>query len=85
VKSIAPPTLANFRLWFEYDWQGSEKAFRRALALNPNYAYSGWRCRSRGGSRRRSPQAGSAASSTRPPRRYVGRLNLGEARPRGVP
>ncbi len=36
----AHTSLANFKLWYEYDWKGSEAAFRRALELNPNYAYA---------------------------------------------
>jgi len=36
----AHTSLANFKLWYEYDWKGSEAAFRRALALNPSYAYA---------------------------------------------
>nr|NIO47973.1 tetratricopeptide repeat protein [Candidatus Aminicenantes bacterium] len=29
--------LANTRAWLEYDWEGAEKAYRRAIELNPNY------------------------------------------------
>jgi TolB-like protein/Tfp pilus assembly protein PilF len=36
----AHTSLANFKLWYEYDWAGSEAEFRRAFALNPNYAYA---------------------------------------------
>ena len=36
----AHTSLANFKLWYEYDWQGCEAEFRRALALNPSYAYA---------------------------------------------
>ena len=36
----AHTSLANFKLWYEYDWEGSEAAFRRALELNPSYAYA---------------------------------------------
>jgi TolB-like protein/tRNA A-37 threonylcarbamoyl transferase component Bud32 len=36
----AHTSLANFKLWYEYDWAGAEAEFRRALALNPNYAYA---------------------------------------------
>ncbi len=36
----AHTSVANFKLWYEYDWEGCEAAFRRALALNPNYAYA---------------------------------------------
>ena len=33
-------SLANYKLWYEYAWAGSEAEFRRAIALNPNYAYA---------------------------------------------
>jgi eukaryotic-like serine/threonine-protein kinase len=33
-------SLAVFKAWFEYDWTGSERDFRRAIALNPNYAFA---------------------------------------------
>jgi len=33
-------SLANFKLWYEYDWQNSEAAFRRAIELNPSYAFA---------------------------------------------
>jgi len=36
----AHTTLANFLLWFEYDWAGCEREFRKAMALNPSYAYA---------------------------------------------
>jgi serine/threonine-protein kinase len=36
----AHTSRANFKLWYEYDWKGSEAAFRRALELNPSYAYA---------------------------------------------
>jgi TolB-like protein/Tfp pilus assembly protein PilF len=36
----AHASLANFKLWYEYDWEGSERAFRRAIELNPNYAFA---------------------------------------------
>jgi serine/threonine-protein kinase len=36
----AHTSLANFKLWYEYDWTGSEAEFRRAFALNPNYAFA---------------------------------------------
>jgi TolB-like protein/Tfp pilus assembly protein PilF len=36
----AHASLANFKLWYEYDWAGSEAEFRRAFALNPNYAFA---------------------------------------------
>ena len=31
-------SLANFKIWYEYDWTGAEAEFRRAFALNPSYA-----------------------------------------------
>jgi TolB-like protein/Flp pilus assembly protein TadD len=33
-------SLAIFKSWFEFDWAGSEREFRRAIALNPNYAFA---------------------------------------------
>ncbi len=36
----AHTSLAVFKLFYEYDWEGSEKAFRRAIVLNPNYAFA---------------------------------------------
>jgi serine/threonine protein kinase/TolB-like protein/Flp pilus assembly protein TadD len=33
-------SLANFKIWYEYDWAGAEVEFRRAFALNPNYAFA---------------------------------------------
>ena len=36
----AHTSLGVFKAWFEYDWDGSEREFRRAIALNPNYAYA---------------------------------------------
>ncbi len=30
--------MANVRTWYEWDWEGGEAEFRRAIALNPNYA-----------------------------------------------
>ncbi|HEY6050733.1 MAG TPA: hypothetical protein VIZ58_05740, partial [Thermoanaerobaculia bacterium] len=33
-------SLANFKIWYEYDWAGGEVEFRRAFALNPNYAFA---------------------------------------------
>ncbi len=36
----AHASLANFKLWYEYDWLGSEREFRRAIELNPNYAFA---------------------------------------------
>ena len=34
------PRWPMFKLWYEYDWAGSEAEFRRAFALNPNYAFA---------------------------------------------
>jgi TolB-like protein len=36
----AHTSLAVFKLFYEYDWVGCEREFRRAFALNPNYAYA---------------------------------------------
>ena len=36
----AHTSLAVFRLFYEYDWPACEREFRRAFALNPNYAYA---------------------------------------------
>jgi tetratricopeptide (TPR) repeat protein len=36
----AQTSLAVFKLFYELDWRGSEAAFRKAIALNPNYAYA---------------------------------------------
>ena len=36
----AHTSLAVFKLFYEYDWEGSEVEFRRAIELNPNYAYA---------------------------------------------
>ncbi|HZD03402.1 MAG TPA: hypothetical protein VE173_00745, partial [Longimicrobiales bacterium] len=36
----AHTSLAVFKLFYEFDWAGSEAEFRRALALNPSYAYA---------------------------------------------
>jgi eukaryotic-like serine/threonine-protein kinase len=30
--------LGRVRMWFEWDWEGAERAFRRAIELNANYA-----------------------------------------------
>jgi serine/threonine-protein kinase len=34
----AHATLADLKYLFEWDWSGAERGFRRAIALNPNYA-----------------------------------------------
>ncbi len=36
----AHTSLGVYKAWFEYDWDGSEREFRRAIALNPNYAFA---------------------------------------------
>ena len=36
----AHTSLATFKLFYEHDWEGSEREFRRAIALNPNYAFA---------------------------------------------
>ena len=38
--ALAEPwaSLGAVRWWFEWDWEGAEEAYRRAIALNPNYA-----------------------------------------------
>ena len=36
----AHTSLAVFKLFYEYDWPGCEREFRRAIALNPNYAFA---------------------------------------------
>lgn len=36
----AHTSLAVFKLFYEFDWKGSEAEFRRAIALNPNYAFA---------------------------------------------
>jgi TolB-like protein/Flp pilus assembly protein TadD len=34
----AHASLGNARLWYEFDWPGAERCFKRALELNPSYA-----------------------------------------------
>jgi TolB-like protein len=36
----AHTSLANYYSWYEHNWPNSEKEFRRAIALNPNYAFA---------------------------------------------
>jgi eukaryotic-like serine/threonine-protein kinase len=36
----AHTSLGVFKAWFDYDWEGSERELRRAIALNPSYAYA---------------------------------------------
>ena len=33
-------SLAVYLAWFDYDWDGSEREFQKALAFNPNYAFA---------------------------------------------
>jgi len=35
----AHTSLANYLSWYDHDWAASEIEFRRAIALNPNYAF----------------------------------------------
>ncbi|MBA3317950.1 MAG: protein kinase [Gemmatimonadales bacterium] len=34
----AHAALGNIQMWYDWDWQGAEQSFRRAVALNPSYA-----------------------------------------------
>src|SRR5574341_1260219 len=36
----AHTSLAVFKLFYEFDWVGCEREFRRAMELNPSYAYA---------------------------------------------
>ena len=36
----AHTSLATFKLFYEYDWKGSEREFRRAIELNPSYSFA---------------------------------------------
>jgi eukaryotic-like serine/threonine-protein kinase len=36
----AHTSLATYKLFYEHDWAGSEREYRRAISLNPNYAYA---------------------------------------------
>jgi TolB-like protein/tRNA A-37 threonylcarbamoyl transferase component Bud32 len=36
----AHASLATFKLFYEYDWEGGEREYRRAIDLNPNYAFA---------------------------------------------
>ncbi|MEO5989559.1 MAG: hypothetical protein ABIU54_10655, partial [Candidatus Eisenbacteria bacterium] len=36
----AHTSLATFKLFYEYDWDGCEREFRRAITLNPSYAFA---------------------------------------------
>jgi serine/threonine protein kinase/tetratricopeptide (TPR) repeat protein len=36
----AHASLATYKMFYEYDWTGSEREFRKAIALNSNYAFA---------------------------------------------
>jgi eukaryotic-like serine/threonine-protein kinase len=36
----AHASLATFKMFYEFDWKGSEQEFRKSIALNPNYAFA---------------------------------------------
>jgi serine/threonine-protein kinase len=36
----AHASLATYKLFYEYDWPGCEREFRKAIALNSNYAFA---------------------------------------------
>jgi tetratricopeptide (TPR) repeat protein len=36
----AHTSLGVYKAWFDFDWEGSERELRRAIALNPSYAYA---------------------------------------------
>ena len=36
----AHASLATYKLFYEYDWAGCEREFRKAIALNANYAFA---------------------------------------------
>ncbi len=36
----AHTSLAVYKIWYQFDWAGAELEFRRAFALNPNYAFA---------------------------------------------
>ncbi len=36
----AHASLANFKLWYDYDWAGCERGFRKSFELNPSYAFA---------------------------------------------
>jgi tetratricopeptide (TPR) repeat protein len=36
----AHASLATFKVFYEYDWAGCEREFRRSFALNPSYAFA---------------------------------------------
>jgi TolB-like protein len=36
----AHTSLGTYKAWFDFDWEGGERELRRAVALNPSYAYA---------------------------------------------
>ncbi|MEO5799556.1 MAG: protein kinase [Gemmatimonadales bacterium] len=38
--SEAHTSLGVYKAWFEHDWEGSERELRRAVSLNPSYAFA---------------------------------------------
>ena len=36
----AHASFATYKLFYEHDWTGSEREYRRAISFNPNYAYA---------------------------------------------
>jgi len=36
----AHTSLANYKSWYQHDWAGADHEFRRAIELNPNYAFA---------------------------------------------
>jgi len=33
-------SLATFKVWYDYDWDDAETEYRKAMAINPSYAYA---------------------------------------------
>ena len=62
-------SLATFKLFYERDWAGCERDFRKSISLNPNYAFAhdqfGMALAFQGRSTRPSPRAGAPRSWTR--------------------
>jgi len=36
----AHTSLGTYKAWFDFDWEGGERELRRAISLNPSYAYA---------------------------------------------